>query len=172
MQKRRLGRSDLYLTPLGFGTWAIGGPWAFGWGPQDDPYCAAHGIGVVAYGPLAYGLLTGKYTRAQLEDLPADDWRRRGARFQEPELSANLAFVEGLRRIAEGERCSLAGLAIAWVLRRPEITSAIVGARSPAQIAETVKNDHTLSAEVLGDIERLLDEREGLCRERRPVEGP
>ena len=36
MQKRRLGRSDLYLTPLGLGTWAIGGPWAFGWGPQDN----------------------------------------------------------------------------------------------------------------------------------------
>ncbi|MGH8565439.1 MAG: aldo/keto reductase [Gammaproteobacteria bacterium] len=253
MQKRRLGRSDLYLTPLGLGTWAIGGPWAYGWGPQDDaesvatigraldlgvawidtapayglghaetlvgqairgrrdevviaikcglvwddpaegritnrltaasiekeadeslrrlgieaidlyqihwpnpdadveeaweamarlvergkvrhagvsnfsvgqlrrvqalrpvtslqppysfldrgveaellPYCAAHGIGVVAYGPLAFGLLTGKYTRARLADLPADDWRRRGARFQEPELSANLALVEG-----------------------------------------------------------------------------
>ena len=79
MQKRRLGRSDLYLTPLGLGTWAIGGPWAFGWGPQD---------------------------------------------------AANLAFVEGLRRIAEGEGCSLAGLAIAWVLRHPETASAIVGARS------------------------------------------
>jgi aryl-alcohol dehydrogenase-like predicted oxidoreductase len=125
---------------------------------------------VVAYGTLAYGLLTGKYTRAQLEDLPADDWRRRGARFQEPELSANLAFVEGLRRIAEGEGCALANLAIAWVLRRPEIASAIVGARSPVQIAETVKNvDEPLSAEVLGEIERLLGEREAVCRERRPV---
>ncbi|MBA2592007.1 MAG: aldo/keto reductase [Pseudomonadota bacterium] len=122
MQKRRLGRSDLYLTPLGLGTWAIGGPWAYGWGPQD---------------------------------------------------AANLAFAEGLRRIAEGERCSLAGLAIAWVLRRPEINSAIVGARSPAQIAETVKYvDQALSVEVLGEIERLLGEREGLCRERRPVERP
>jgi aryl-alcohol dehydrogenase-like predicted oxidoreductase len=122
MQKRRLGRSDPYLTPLGLGTWAIGGPWAYGWGPQD---------------------------------------------------AANLAFVEGLRRIAEGEECSLPGLAIAWVLRHPEIASAVVGARSPAQIADTVKNvDQALSAEVFGEIERLLGEREGLCRERRPVEGP
>lgn len=71
------------------------------------------------------------------------------------------------------EGCSRAGLAIAWVLRRSEIASAIVGARSPVQIAETVSNvDQALSAEVLGDIERLLGEREGLCRERRPVEGP
>jgi len=137
MQKRRLGRSDLYLTQA-----------------EDR-------------------LLTGKYTRARLADLPEGDWRRRGARFQEPELTANLAFVEGLRRIAEGEGCSLADLAIAWVLRRPEIASAIVGARSPAQIAETVKYaDQALSAEVLGEIERLLDEREGWCRERRPVEAP
>lgn len=331
MQKRRLGRSDLYLTPVGLGTWAIGGPWAYGWGPQDDaesvaaigraldlgvgwidtapayglghaetlvgqairgrrdevviatkcglvwddpaqgrvtnrltaasiekeaddslkrlgiesidlyqihwpnpdpgveeawealarliergkvrhagvsnfsvaqlqraqalhpvtslqppyslldrgveaellPYCAAHDIGVVAYGPLAYGLLTGKYTRARLAHLPEGDWRRLGARFQEPELSANLAFVEGLLRIAEGEGCAPSGLAIPWVLRRPEIASAIVGARSPAQIAETVTNvDQALSAEVLGEIERLLGEREDLCRERRPVEGP
>ena len=111
MQTRRIGRLDLYLTPVGLGTWAIGGPWA--------------------YGPLAHGLLTGKYTRARLADLPEGDWRRRGARFQEPELTANLALVEGLRRIAEGEGCSLASLAIAWVLRRPEIASAIVGARSP-----------------------------------------
>ena len=106
---------------------------------------------MVAYGPLAHGLLTGKYTRARLAGLPEGDWRRRGARFQEPELTANLAFVEGLRRIAEGEGCSLADLAIAWVLRRPEIASAIVGARSPAQIAETMKYaDQALSAEVLG----------------------
>jgi aryl-alcohol dehydrogenase-like predicted oxidoreductase len=59
------------------------------------------------------------------------------------------------------------------VLRHPRIASATVSARSPAQIAETVKNlDQALSAEVLGEIERLLGEREGLCRERRPVEGP
>ncbi len=137
------------------------------------PYCAAHGIGVVAYGPLAYGLLTGAFTRARLADLPADDWRRRGARFQEPELTANLTFADGLARIAEGEGCTPAVLAIAWVLRRPEISAAIVGARSPAQIAATVEAaEHALSPEVLAAIERLLEERESACRQATPAEGP
>ena len=59
MQKRRVGRSDLYLTPLGLGTWAIGGPWAYGWGAQDDAESAtidrALGLAWIETAP-AYGL--------------------------------------------------------------------------------------------------------------------
>lgn len=62
MQKRRLGRSDLYLTLLALGTWAIGGPWAYGWGPQDDAESVATigralnlGVGWIDTAP-AYGL--------------------------------------------------------------------------------------------------------------------
>ena len=102
------------------------------------PYCAAHGIGVVAYSPMQKGLLTGKVTRDWVERLPADDHRRRDPQFQDPKLSANLELVEGLRAVAERSHRTVAQLAIAWVLRRSEVTAAIVGARKPAQLADTL----------------------------------
>jgi len=125
------------------------------------PYCAQHGIGVVAYSPMQTGLLTGAFSRERVENLPEDDFRRRNPRFQEPELSANLELVEALRPIAERNGRTLAQLAIAWVLRRPEVTSAIVGARRPSQIEETAPAaDWTLSAEDAAEIDLLLQERE------------
>ena len=124
-------------------------------------YCAANGIGIVAYGPMQAGLLTGKFTKARAASLPEDDWRSRNAQFQEPLLSANLTFVDKLRPIAERNGKTLAQLAIAWVLRRPEVTSAIVGARRPAQIEETVQaGDWELSSEDIAEIDKLLAERE------------
>ena len=99
-------------------------------------YCADHKIGVVVYSPMERGLLTGKITRERVQAMPPDDHRRRYAPFQEPQLSANLELVEQLRPIAERNGRTLAQLAIAWVLRRPEVTAAIVGARRPDQVAE------------------------------------
>ena len=85
-------------------------------------------IGVVAYSPMASGLLTGKYTRARVASLPAEDWRTtKSDHFREPGLSANLELVDSLRVIAERSGRSLGNLALAWVLRRPEMTSAILG---------------------------------------------
>lgn len=101
------------------------------------PYCQAHDLGVVAYGTMAYGLLTGKFDRASLAVLPAGDWRHKSARFQEPELTANLSAIAQLAAIAATHRRPLAHLAIAWVLRRTELTAAIVGARTPQQIQQT-----------------------------------
>jgi aryl-alcohol dehydrogenase-like predicted oxidoreductase len=125
------------------------------------PYCAAHGIGVIAYSPMQKGLLTGKLTPAWVEQLPADDHRRRDPQFQEPRLSANMGLVEGLRAIAARHRKSVAQLAIAWVLRRPEVTAAIVGARQSSQIAETVAAaDWELPPEDLAAIEELLKQRQ------------
>ena len=63
-------------------------------------FCAALNIGVVAYSPMASGLLTGKFTRESIAKLPADDMRHRNGHFQEPELSANLALIESLRPLA------------------------------------------------------------------------
>lgn len=124
-------------------------------------YCAAHRIGVIVYSPMQAGLLTGKVTREWVEQLPDDDWRKRNPRFREPELSANLALVEGLRPIAERAGKTVAQLALAWVLRRPEVTAAIVGARRPAQIEETVAaGDWDLSAEEIAAIDALLAARE------------
>ncbi len=125
------------------------------------PYCAAHNIGVIGYNPLQMGLLAGKLTRERIAALPEDDWRRdHSSDFQEPALSANLALVEGLQPITRRHGRSLADLAIAWVLRRPEVTAAIVGARSPWQIEEVAKaGDWRLTAQELAEIETLLARR-------------
>ncbi len=102
------------------------------------PYCGQHKIGVVCYSPMYKGLLTGKFTRERVADLSEKDHRSRDPRFQSPQLERNLQLVENLRPIAETQGRSLAELAIAWVLRRPEVTSAIVGGRRPSQVAEIV----------------------------------
>jgi aryl-alcohol dehydrogenase-like predicted oxidoreductase len=319
MQKRKLGYTDLYLTMIGFGAWAIGGPWDFGWGPQDDDesiatiqhaidlginwidtaaayglghseelvgrvlkgrreriivatkcglvwndpselrvfnrlkgwsvrreaedslrrlgvdvidlyfihwpnpdadveeawteiarlveegkiryagvsnfsvgqirraqaihpvaalqplynildrgveaellgFCAANDIGVVAYSPMASGLLTGKFTRERIAALPADDMRHKKEFFREPELAANLALIEGLRPIAARHGRSVGQLAVAWVLRRPELASAIVGARRPEQIAQIAPAaDWTLDEATVAEVEALQAARD------------
>jgi aryl-alcohol dehydrogenase-like predicted oxidoreductase len=317
MQKRRLGHTDLELTTIGLGTWAMGGPWQFGWGPQDDseaiaailaaldeginwidtapvygcghseelvgkalkqvkrkpfiatkcgllwndkrekvsclkhksireechaslkrigvevidlyqmhwgepdedieegwtamaklaqdgkvryvgvsnfnvgqikragkiapvaslqppysilrrdtedkllPYCKENNIGVVVYSPMQRGLLTGKFNKQYLKTLAPDDHRLRMPEFTEPVFSANIEFVEGLKPIAERNGKTTAQIAIAWVLRRPEVTAAIVGARRPEQIVETAKaGDWNLAEEDIGEIEQLLKERQ------------
>jgi aryl-alcohol dehydrogenase-like predicted oxidoreductase len=124
-------------------------------------YCAANKIGVIAYSPLQSGLFTGKFTRDTIKKLPADDWRRdKNEFFQEPQLTANLDLVEGLRALAKKKDRTVAQLAIAWTLRRPEMTAAIVGARHPGQIKETIKaGDWILSEEEIKAVEELLKER-------------
>ncbi len=313
MQTRQLGRSDLHLTTIGLGTWAMGGPWEYGWGPQDDdeaigailtaletginwidtapayglghseeligkalkqvsekpliatkcgilwnekkekvtclkrqsirdechaslkrlgvevidlyqmhwpdpdedieeaweemagmvaegkirylgvsnysieqiervqkihpvvslqpPYsmlhrqvedelmgfCARNDIGIVAYSPIQRGLLTGKFSAERFAALAPDDHRRRSADFLEPRFSATLELVEHLKKIAERNGRTCAELAISWVLRRPEVTAAIVGARRPRQILETAPaSEWKLSKKDIEDIERLL----------------
>lgn len=124
-------------------------------------YCSANNIGVIVYSPMQKGLLTGKFTRGRVANLPEDDHRRRDPRFHEPELSANLELVEGLRPIAEKSGRTVAQLALAWVLRRPEVTAAIVGARRPVQIEETVvAGDWEISKKDVAAIEALLEKRQ------------
>lgn len=124
-------------------------------------YCAAHNIGVVAYSPMASGLLTGKFTRESIAQLPADDMRHRNDHFRETELPANLALIEKLRPLAARLDRTVGQLAIAWVLRRPEVTSAIVGARHPSQVAEiTAAADYALTADEISEIDALWAERD------------
>jgi aryl-alcohol dehydrogenase-like predicted oxidoreductase len=124
-------------------------------------YCAANDIGVIVYSPMQAGLLTGKFTRERVSNLPDNDWRKQSTPFQNPELGANLALVEKLRPIAERSGRTVAQLAIAWVLRRPQVTAAIVGARRPSQIEETASaGDWALSTEDIAGIETFLGERE------------
>jgi aryl-alcohol dehydrogenase-like predicted oxidoreductase len=93
---------------------------------------------VIVYSPLESGLLSGKMTRERIAALPKNDWRRWNPDFQEPQLSRNLALVEILRQIAARHGCSVAEVAVAWTLRHPTVTGAIVGARRPEQIEESV----------------------------------
>jgi len=143
---------------------------------EDDllPYCAAHGIGVIVYSPMGTGLLAGAFTRESAAALPDSDWRRHIPPFQEPELSANLAVAEGLRPVARRRGCTIGEVAIAWVLRRPEVAGAIVGAARPGDIEGTVGAvDLELDAEDLAEIGVLLAERERVLegRDREPI-GP
>ncbi len=124
------------------------------------PFCKANNIGVVVYSPMQMGLLTGKFSQQRLASLPLDDQRRRKPYFQEPHFSINLELVEKLRPVAQRNNITLAQLALAWTLRRPVLTSAIAGARTPEQIAETAKaSDVELDAATIEEIEELLAER-------------
>jgi len=121
------------------------------------PYCREHNIGVIVYSPMKSGLLTGKMTRERIASLPPDDFRPRTASFQEPLLSRNLGLVEVLREIGKRHNHTPGEVAIAWVLRDPVVTGAIVGMRSPEQAKEIVRAaDFRLNAEELGEVENYL----------------
>ena len=96
-------------------------------------YCHAHQIGVLAYSPMHSGLLSGSFDPQR---LAPNDWRGHDAEFQAPALTVTLELVEALRPIAARHDKTVGQLAVAWVLRRSEITSAIVGARRPSQIEQ------------------------------------
>jgi aryl-alcohol dehydrogenase-like predicted oxidoreductase len=97
------------------------------------PYCRQHNIGVINYSPMKSGLLSGKMTKERVAAFPEDDFRRRAPAFQEPQLSRNLELAETMRRIGERRGVSAGVVAIAWTLRHPAVTAAIVGMRSAAQ---------------------------------------
>jgi aryl-alcohol dehydrogenase-like predicted oxidoreductase len=98
------------------------------------PFCERQKIGVIGYSPMASGLLSGAMTRERVAAFPEDDWRRRSKDFQEPDLTKNLALVDLLRRIGERHGRSPGEVAIAWTMRLPAVTGAIVGARSAEQV--------------------------------------
>jgi aryl-alcohol dehydrogenase-like predicted oxidoreductase len=98
------------------------------------PFAEREGIGVLAYSPMASGLLSGKMTRERIENLPEDDWRKRSERFREPQLSRNLELVERLERVANRHGVTAGTIAVAWTLRQPAVDGAIVGFRRPDQV--------------------------------------
>ncbi len=98
------------------------------------PHAASIGSGVMVYSPMGRGMLTGAMTRERIAAMPEDDHRKRWVQFQEPALTKNLELVEKLREIGERYGVAPGEVALAWVLRRPEVTGAIVGLRSPAQL--------------------------------------
>ena len=105
------------------------------------------------------GLLTGKMTPERVASFPADDWRKRDAEFQEPRLSRNLRLASLLQDIGYPHGRSTGEVAIAWTLRHPAVTGAIVGARRPQQIADLIgAAEFRLSESELAQIEKFLQE--------------
>jgi aryl-alcohol dehydrogenase-like predicted oxidoreductase len=122
------------------------------------PLCAAKGISQIVWSPLAQGVLTGKYLPGK--PLPPN------SRAVNPEMNVffdddlksdrTLTAVQKLRPIAEGLGLTMAQLALAWVLRRPEVASAITGASHPNQVDEnTAASGVTLSPEILEEIDSI-----------------
>jgi aryl-alcohol dehydrogenase-like predicted oxidoreductase len=118
------------------------------------PYAEANDIGVVVYSPMKSGLLSGTMTRERIAALPADDFRRRVPNFQEPLLSKNLELAELLRGIGKRHGRSAGELAIAWTLRHPAVTAAIVGMRNASQVDGVIgAADFRLSPAEVDEIE-------------------
>jgi aryl-alcohol dehydrogenase-like predicted oxidoreductase len=118
------------------------------------PYCRSEELGVIVYSPMASGLLTGAMTRKRVDALSMSDWRSRDIEFQEPRLSKNLALVERLREIGERHGRPPGQIAIAWALRNPAVTGAIVGARNAKQVEGNIgAADVCLTDEEIAEIE-------------------
>ncbi|OQA99207.1 MAG: L-glyceraldehyde 3-phosphate reductase [Chloroflexi bacterium ADurb.Bin222] len=122
--------------------------------PEILPTAARHGMGVVVFSPLAQGLLTGKYNAG----IPEGS-RAASSRWLERDLTeANLEKIRRLSALAEHLGLTVAQLALAWILRRPEISSAITGATKPQHVVSNVAAaDMQLSEDVLVEIEGILD---------------
>jgi len=123
------------------------------------PFCERQGIGVIVYSPMASGLLTGAMTRERISKLPKDDWRKGHADFNEPYLSRNLALVERVQQIAKHHGGSPGEVAIAWTLKNPAVTGAIVGARNAKQAEGVMRaGDLNLSGDEVLEIAEFFAE--------------
>jgi hypothetical protein len=100
------------------------------------PYCQEHHMGVLVYGPLAHGLLTG--TMSPDQSFDADDWRGSSSEFRGDDLRRNLEIVERLQGFAAERSVSVSQLAVAWTLAHPAVQVSIVGTRSQKHIEESL----------------------------------
>lgn len=125
------------------------------------PFCQTNNIGVVVYSPMYKGLLTGKFSKERMQNMDPEDHRRRDPKFLSPEFDINLDLVYGLEELAKAAGKTVAQLAIAWTLRRPEVTSAIVGGRKAHQVQEVAAaGDWKLSEAEISEIEALIEKRQ------------
>ena len=126
---------------------------------EQLPYCERNNIAVLAYSPLAQGLLTGKCGVDR--KLPDDDWRSQDRRFCDENRGSIQAFLEEIRPIADAHSATLAQLTIAWTLAQPGLTHALVGARNPQQAHENVPAaDIALTGQELTQIAAALSKLE------------
>jgi aryl-alcohol dehydrogenase-like predicted oxidoreductase len=129
------------------------------WEREMFPTAQELGVGIMAYGPMAHGLLTGTMPRTNAFD--ERDWRRTGNIFGQrlfgPNLDQNLDVVDKLLTVADRIGTSLPLLALAWVLRHPAVSVALSGCRTPREIEENVRAlDVMLDADVLADIDQAM----------------
>ena len=100
------------------------------------PFCEEQDVSFVPWGPLAFGLLGGKYTRDF--KLTEGDWRNNLPLFAEENFKANLDIADELKKLADERGVPLAHLALRWLLRKPVVKSVIVGAKRPDQVDDNV----------------------------------
>ena len=118
------------------------------------PTCAGHGMGLVVWSPLAMGLLTGKYSN----DIPEGSRAASSEWLKNILTEENLGKVSRLSAIADDLNVTTAQLALAWILRRPEISSAITGATHPEHIESNVlASDIALESSVIATIQGILN---------------
>jgi aryl-alcohol dehydrogenase-like predicted oxidoreductase len=142
---------------------------------ETFPYCQTNGIGVMGYGSLGHGLLTGAFTAATTFD-PSRDWRGHGVAFGQPifrgdNFRTNVGVVDQIRReVAEPRGVPVSHIALAWVLGHPAIGTALVGARTPAEVdANDAGAEIELSAAERATIDRVLAGVAGRVREFTPL---
>ncbi|MGY5118820.1 aldo/keto reductase [Streptomyces sp. 900105755] len=128
------------------------------------PYTRGHGIGVLVYGPLAHGLLTGTLSGESV--FPAGDWRAKSGVFRGETYRRNLAVVRALQEFAAFRDMTVSQLAIAWTLAQPGVDVAIVGARRPHHVEDS------LAAADLSLDETDLKDIDAIVAEATPVAGP
>ena len=122
------------------------------------PYTLENNIGVIVYSPMKSGLLTGAMTRERVAAMPEDDFRKRTPNFKEPLLSRHLELAGLLADIGKRHGKTAGETAIAWTLRHPAVTAAIVGMRSAKQVDGVIgAAEFRLSAEEVQEIEAFLE---------------
>lgn len=122
------------------------------------PYCVQNNISVVAYGPLAYGILGGEYSKDfQLEE---GDWRNSSPLFQSGNFEKYIDKVEQLKEIAEQKGTDVSNLALAWLLEQPGIDAVIPGGKRPEQVQSNIAAaEIRIESQLMDKIEKILQEK-------------
>jgi aryl-alcohol dehydrogenase-like predicted oxidoreductase len=105
---------------------------------ETVPFCLIHNIGIIAYSPLASGVLTGKYDK----DTKFKDWRSKGiiGEFTGEAFVKNIEKVEKFKKVAESQKRTCAQMAVNWVIHQPGVASALVGVKNDRQVEENLKS--------------------------------
>ena len=123
------------------------------------PLCEREGVGQVVFSPLAQGILTGKYRPGEAPEQGTRAADPQSSRFMQQLMNEEvLSAVDGLRSVASDAGLSMSQLALAWVLRQENVSSAIIGASRPEQVDDNAAaSGVTLSEDVASEIDRILD---------------